>query len=209
MAETDKKCEFDYSKYVDEVTRRIVYGFTGLVVMVAVVVFLVWAILHPHKPSFVLQDVTIYEFNISQPNLLTSNLQVTLSSHNPNDKIGILYDRLDIYASYRNQVVTLAHLLPEMYQGHLDVTVWSPVLFGTAVSVEPNLTPALNEDINAGMVLLNIKVDGCVKWKVGSLVTGCYRLLVNCPASIPFSGRLAGTGPAIKDQLGQQCAVDV
>uniref|UniRef100_A0A0D3AKF1 Uncharacterized protein n=1 Tax=Brassica oleracea var. oleracea TaxID=109376 RepID=A0A0D3AKF1_BRAOL len=40
-------------------------------------------------------------------------------------------------------------------------------------------------------------------------VSGCYRLLVNCPASIPFSGQFAGTGPAIKDQLAQQCAVDV
>lgn len=111
MAEKDKKCEFDYSKYLDEVTRRIVYGITGLVITVAVVVFLVWAILHPHKPSFVLQDVTMYEFNISQPNLLTSNLQVTLSSHNPNDKIGILYDRLDIYASYRNQEVSFCVLM--------------------------------------------------------------------------------------------------
>lgn len=105
--------------------------------------------------------------------------------------------------------MTLAHLLPETYQGHLEVTVWSPVLTGTAVSVEPYLTPALNEDINAGMVLLNIKIDGCVKWKVGTWVSECYRLLVNCPASIPFSGQLAGTGPAIKDQLAQQCAVDV
>ncbi|CAF2366901.1 unnamed protein product [Brassica rapa] len=209
MTEKEKKCEIDYSKYVDAATKRIVYGCIGLVVTVAVVVFLVWAILHPHKMDFVLQDVTIYEFNISQPNLLTSNLQVTLSSHNPNDKIGILYERLDIYASYRNQEVTLAHLLPETYQGHLEVTVWSPVLTGTAVSVEPYLTPALNEDINAGMVLLNIKIDGCVKWKVGTWVSECYRLLVNCPASIPFSGQLAGTGPAIKDQLAQQCAVDV
>ncbi|KAF8064773.1 hypothetical protein N665_1167s0005 [Sinapis alba] len=115
MTEKDKKCECDYSKYVDEATRRIVYGFTGLVVTVAVVVFLVWAILHPHKPSFVLQDVTVYEFNISQPNLLTSNLQVTLSSHNPNDKIGILYDRLDIYASYRNQEVAFCVLMQFFY----------------------------------------------------------------------------------------------
>ena len=75
--------------------------------------------------------------------------------------------------------------------------------------VDPYLTPALKEDINAGMVLLNIKIDGCVKWKVGTWVSECYRLLVNCPASIPFSGQLAGTGPAIKDQLAQQCAVDV
>ncbi|KAJ4883630.1 Late embryogenesis abundant (LEA) hydroxyproline-rich glycoprotein family [Raphanus sativus] len=206
---TEKKCEFHYRKFAEAATSRVLYVFLGLVATVAVVIFLVWAILHPHKPRFVLQDVTIYEFNISQPNFLSSNLQVTLSSRNPNDKIGVFYDRLDIYASYRNQEVTFANLLPETYQGHLEVTVWSPVLIGSAVPVEPYLSPALNEDINAGMVLLNIKIDGCVKWKVGSWVSGCYRLLVNCPAFIPFSGQLVGAGPAIKDQLAQQCAVDV
>ena len=108
---TEKECKFEYRKYAEAATRRVVYGFIGLVATVAVVIFFVWAILHPHKPRFVLQDVTIYEFNISQPNLLSSNLQVTLSSRNPNDKIGVFYDRLDIYASYRNQEVTSCVLI--------------------------------------------------------------------------------------------------
>lgn len=108
---TEKKCEFHYRKFAEAATSRVLYAFLGLVATVAVVIFLVWAILHPHKPRFVLQDVTIYEFNISQPNFLSSNLQVTLSSRNPNDKIGVFYDRLDIYASYRNQEVASSVLM--------------------------------------------------------------------------------------------------
>ncbi|ESQ42179.1 hypothetical protein EUTSA_v10015904mg [Eutrema salsugineum] len=207
---TEKDCVCDHLEYERRAARRrIVWALLGLIATVAFVVFLVWAILHPHRPRFVLQDVTIYDFNISQPNLLTSNLQVTLSSRNPNDKIGIFYDHLDIYASYRNQEVTVANLLPATYQGHLDVTVWSPVLIGTAVPVEAYLSQALREDLIAGMVLLNIKVDGCVKWKVGSWVSECYRLLVNCPAYITFSGHFSGAGLAIKYQVAQGCAVDV
>ncbi|AED92995.1 NDR1/HIN1-like protein [Arabidopsis thaliana] len=189
--------------------RRIAWACLGLIVAVAFVVFLVWAILHPHGPRFVLQDVTINDFNVSQPNFLSSNLQVTVSSRNPNDKIGIFYDRLDIYVTYRNQEVTLARLLPSTYQGHLEVTVWSPFLIGSAVPVAPYLSSALNEDLFAGLVLLNIKIDGWVRWKVGSWVSGSYRLHVNCPAFITVTGKLTGTGPAIKYQLVQRCAVDV
>ncbi|KAL1199189.1 NDR1/HIN1-like protein 1 [Cardamine amara subsp. amara] len=205
---TENDCD-QHDEYEERTRKLIVWALVGLIVVVAIVVFLVWAILHPYGPRFILQDVTIYDFNVSQPNLLSSNLQVTLSSRNPNDKIGIFYDRLDIYASYRNQEVTVARLLPTTYQGHLEVTVWSPVLIGSAVPVDPYLSPALNEDLIAGMVLLNIKIDGWVRWKVGSWVSGGYRLHVNCPAYIILGGHFAGGGPAIKYQLVQRCAVDV
>lgn len=75
--------------------------------------------------------------------------------------------------------------------------------------VAPYLTPALNEDLIAGLVLLNIKIDGWVRWKVGSWVSGGYRLHVNCPAYITFPGQLVSAGQAIKYQLGERCAVDV
>ncbi|EOA21564.1 hypothetical protein CARUB_v10001972mg [Capsella rubella] len=206
---TERECDH-YDEYDDLKRRRVIWAFLGLIGVAAFAVFLVWAILHPHGPRFVLQDVTINEFNITQPNYLTLNLQVTVSSRNPNDKIGIFYDRLDIYASYRYQEVTIARLLPTTYQGHKEVTVWSPVLIGTAVPVAPYLSPSLNEDGIAGLVLLNIKIDGRVRWKVGSWVSGGYRLHVNCPAFISYPRQLVGgAGPAMKYQLVQRCAVDV
>lgn len=81
-----------------------------------VTVLLVWAILRPQKPRFVLQDVTVYAFNASVPNFLTSNFQLTLSSRNPNSKIGVYYDRLDVYATYRSQQITLRTRILPNYQ---------------------------------------------------------------------------------------------
>lgn len=105
--------------------------------------------------------------------------------------------------------VTLATLLPATYQGHLDVTVWSPFLYGTLVPVAPYLSPALSQDLTAGMVLLNIKIDGWVRWKVGTWISSRYRLHVNCPAYITLAGHFSGDGPAVKYQLVQRCGVDV
>lgn len=105
--------------------------------------------------------------------------------------------------------MTLATLLPATYQGHLDVTVWSPFLYGTSVPVAPYFSPALSQDLTAGMVLLNIKIDGWVRWKVGTWISGRYRLHVNCPAYITLAGHFPGEGPAVKYQLVQRCGVDV
>ncbi|KAJ7948047.1 Late embryogenesis abundant protein [Quillaja saponaria] len=202
--------------------RRILAGILAFIILVLIVIFLIWAILRPSKPSFILQDATVYVFNLSSsqpsltsptPNTLTSTIQVTLSSRNPNGRIGIYYQNLDIYATYRSQQITLATLLPNSYQGHKDITVWSPYLYGNAVPVSPYLMNSLQQDQNSGAVLVNVKVNGRVKWKVGTWISGKYHIYVNCPAYIRFAGDehsgFGVVGPAVKFQLLQGCSVDV
>ncbi|KAF7805744.1 NDR1/HIN1-like protein 1 [Senna tora] len=203
-----------------QVVRRVVSGIVGFIVLILLIIFLIWIILRPSKPRFILQDATVFAFNLSSPvaptltpNTISITMQVTLSAHNPNDRIGIYYHKLDVYASYRNQQISLGTLLPASYQGHKDVTVWSPFLYGTAVPVSPYVLDSLRQDQNAGGVLVNVKVNGRVKWKVGSWVSGRYHLFVNCPAYIRFAGDAANgigvVGPAVKFQILQSCSVDV
>ncbi|KAI6696508.1 hypothetical protein NL676_016627 [Syzygium grande] len=195
--------------------RRIKRGCIGLLIFnffLLITILLAWAIIQPHKPRFVLQDVTVYAFNASVPNLLTSNLQVTIYSRNPNDKLGIYYDRLDTYATYRNQQITLRTSIPPSYQGHKEVDVWSPFLSGTEVPVAPYNSLALNQDQASGAVSLMIKLDGRVRWKLSTFITGRYHLYVKCPAFITFGPRTTGITVgqnAIKYQLIQKCDVTV
>ncbi|KAI9107689.1 hypothetical protein K1719_021352 [Acacia pycnantha] len=208
-----------------QLVRRVVAGVVGFIVLILFVIFLIWVILRPSKPNFILQDATLFNFNLSSspatgssaieppsltPNIITITMQVTLLARNPNDRIGIYYQKLDVYASYRNQQISLGTMLPATYQGHNDVTVWSPFLYGTAVPVSPYVLQSLTQDQNAGGVLVNVKVMGRVKWKVGSWVSGKYHLYVNCPAYIRLAGDgIGAAGPAIKYQIMQSCSVDV
>lgn len=80
--------------------------------------------------------------------------------------------------------------------------------------VSPGLMVALQQDQNVGAVLLNIKIDGRVKWKVGTWFSGKYHLNANCPAYIKFGSSAspnAGNpfGPVMKFALAQYCTVDV
>ncbi|GMI89030.1 hypothetical protein like AT3G44220 [Hibiscus trionum] len=195
-----------------QLVKRVSIAMVGFLIVCGIVILLVWAILQPSKPKFLLQDVTIYGFNLTAPNFLTSNLQITLASRNPNNRIGIYYQKLDVFASYHNQQITLPTLLPRTYQGHRDITIWSPVLYGNAVPVAPFLEAALTGDINGGgLVMLDIKVSGKVKWKVGSWISGRYQINVHCPAYISFSDRIMSfqVGSAMKYRLLQTCRVDI
>ncbi|KAE8711452.1 protein YLS9-like isoform X1 [Hibiscus syriacus] len=196
----------------NQLMKGVSIAIVGFLILSGIVILLVWAILHPSKPSFLLQDVTIYGFNLTAPNLLTSNLQITLASRNPNKRIGIYYQKLDVFGSYHNQKITLPTLLPRTYQGHRDITIWSPVLYGDAVPVAPFLEAALTGDMNGGgLVMLDIKVFGKVKWKVGSWISGRYQINVHCPAYISFTERIMGfqVGSSMNYHLLQTCKVDI
>ncbi|XP_042475596.1 NDR1/HIN1-like protein 1 [Macadamia integrifolia] len=183
----------------------------ALVILILFLILLIWLILRPTSPQFTLQDVTVYQFKVTSPNYLTSSIQVTISSRNPNDRIGIYYDKLDIFATYRDQQITLPVFLLPTYEGHKDITVWSPFISGNSVPIAPYLATALNEDQNAGFVLVNIKVLGKLRWRVGTWISGHYGINVNCPAYMRFGN--PGSGAKIvagsKYTLSQTCTTDI
>ncbi|KAL2463977.1 NDR1/HIN1-like 1 [Forsythia ovata] len=208
---TEEKCTDDHNE------RRIIIRrcCTGLLIFnftILVIILLVWAILQPKKPHFTLQDATIFGLNVSSPNIISTSIQVTINSRNPNSKIGIYYDKMDVYATYHNQQITYYTVIPPVYQGHKDVNVWSPFVYGTSVPVAPYNGVALSQDKSNGAIWLIIKMNGRVKWRVGSFVSGRYHLHVTCPAYIPLgNSRNTGIviGNAIKYQLSQTCSVNV
>ncbi|CAA7026783.1 unnamed protein product [Microthlaspi erraticum] len=196
-----------------KILRRIVFPIVAFIALILVVIFLTWAILRPSKPRFVLLDATVYSFNVSgdPPNLLTSNIQMTLSSRNPNDKIGIYYDRLDVYAAYQSQQITFPTSIQPTYQGHEEVSVWSPFVGGNSVPIAPY--NALSLEQSSGGIRLMVHIDGRVRWKVGAFTTGTYHLYVRCPAIISFGdsprgGVIVGDN-AVKYTLTNGCSVSV
>lgn len=220
---TDKHCGH-HDEERRALRRRLFIFLLILIFLILFVIFVIFLVLHPSKPGFILRDTTVYVFNATSPSppespspiLLSTNMQVTLSSRNPNARIGIYYFQLDAYVSYRGQQITPPFLLPDSYQGHEEVIEWSPFLQGQEVPVSPFLGDTLSQDLNAGKVLVYVKIDGRVRWKVGTWISGTYHLHVSCPALLMLktsgggaAATAVGTGLSMKVQLAEHCTVDV
>ncbi|KAG6470562.1 NDR1/HIN1-like protein 1 [Zingiber officinale] len=181
----------------------------GILFLVSLTILIVWLVLRPTKPTFYLRDATVSQFNLSLPdNLLNAVVQVTVASHNSNGRIGVYYDRLDVSATYQDQQITAASAILPFYQGHEDINVWSPCLSGTSVPVAPYLCRALQQDEAAGILLLYLKMDGSIRWKVGSWTSGHYCLEVSCPAFFSFTSSSAGV-PVLQSLHGTSCSTSV
>ncbi|KAG6595157.1 NDR1/HIN1-like protein 1, partial [Cucurbita argyrosperma subsp. sororia] len=202
----------NHDKKRPKLIRRIYAGILIFLFLVLLTILLIWAILQPTKPKFVIQDATVFLFNVSAANFLSSSIQVTVSSRNPNDNIGIYYDRLDVFAVYRNQQITLRTVIQPSFQDENELNIWSPFLVGDDVPISPYNGAALYQDQSFGTVVLSIKLDGYVRFKVGTFISGRYHLNVDCPAVIMFRNPTAGIvvgNNAVKYQLVRSCSVSV
>lgn len=152
-----------------------------------------------------LREADIYQLNLSGPRrLLNSSIQLTLVSKNPNKKVGIYYDELQVYASYKGQQITLYTSLPPFYQGHEDSNFLSASLIGNGLPVDPSFGYEVQRDQSAGKLVMNLKASGRLRWKVGTWVSGRYRFNVDCVAIMPFGPSLPA-GPLTFRQ-GAQCS---
>ncbi|EFH48383.1 hypothetical protein ARALYDRAFT_910523 [Arabidopsis lyrata subsp. lyrata] len=186
---TTKDCGAHHSHSSSCNRRCVIWPIIIILFLIFLVIFLVWAILHPSKPRFILRDATVVNFNVfGNPPHLTSSFKITLSSRNPNDKIGIYYDRLDVYASYGNQQITSPTAMPTTYQGHKEVKDWSPFVGGNSIHLAPY--NALN--LEQGTIMLMLHLNGRVRWKFGTFITGKYHLYVRCRAFINIGNSASG-----------------
>ncbi|XP_058087888.1 NDR1/HIN1-like protein 1 [Magnolia sinica] len=189
--------------------RPLLFTLLGFVIAVVFIILVIYLALRPTKPSFFIQDATVYQFNMTSPNFLTSTLQVSLYSRNPNSRVGIYYDSLDMYASYHNEQITLSTGLPSVYQGDNDVSIWSPLLCGASIPISPYLGVAFDRDHAVGLAVITVKVKGVLKWKVGTWVSGQYQLYVSCPAYLTCVGKDGRAGPIFSLQQPATCSTDV
>ncbi|GAB2227573.1 hypothetical protein Droror1_Dr00009398 [Drosera rotundifolia] len=186
--------------------KKLIYSISTFILSILSFIFLLWLILHPAKPQFSLKEANINQLNFTEPYLLNSSIQVTFETKNPNQKVGIYYDQLQTYASYKGQQITLDTHIPSFYQGLQESNLISASLIGGGVPVASSIGYNVGRDKVAGNVVLSLKVDGQVRWRIGTWVSGRYRIDVNCIAVLPFGGQVTPASSVGTNKQKTQCS---
>ncbi|MBA0553969.1 hypothetical protein Golob_013105 [Gossypium lobatum] len=187
---------------IDKSYKKLFFAFSSFFSIVLAFIFLIWLTLHPAKPQFSLREADVYQLSLSGTHLLNSSIQFTMLSRNPNKKVGIYYDELQAFAAYKGQQITFDSFLPPFYQGHEESNLLTTSLQGTGLPVALSFGYEVEHDQTAGRIVLNLKVNGKLRWKVGTWVSGRYRFNVNCVSVMSF-GPNAPTAPLSSNQAAQ------
>lgn len=208
-----KHCALKQARFYDNLDnpklyKKLFFALSTLFTTLLAVILLIYLLLHPTKPRFSLQQAQIYQLNLStNPQLINSSIQLTLVATNPNTKVGIYYDGLRVYVAYKGQQITPNSPLPPFYQGHQDTNLLTASLVGTSIPVAPSFGYEVGRDQSAGELSISVKVDGRIRWKVGTWVSWNYGINVNCVAVMDF-GPAIPTGP-LSSKQGSQCSTSL
>ncbi|XP_047321150.1 NDR1/HIN1-like protein 13 [Impatiens glandulifera] len=159
-----------------------------LLVLLALAAALFYLIFRPESPKYSVVNVAIHGFNLtsspSSSSLISPAFDVTIRSENPNDKIGIYYEKgsaVDLYYSG----IHLSHgKLPAFYQPSNNFTLFKTVLKGSRVVLTGAVKSKLKADSNKGSVPLRVNVRAPVKIKAGGIKTWKITVNVNCDVTV-------------------------
>ncbi|CAM8962688.1 unnamed protein product [Rhodiola kirilowii] len=159
----------------------------ALVIVIGLAVLIFWLIFRPTNLKFHVTDATLTEFTLSN-NTLKYNLALNLTARNPNKRIGVYYEKIEVRAYYEDQRFG-AVPLDSFYQGHKNTSVWSPVFQGQ------NLVVLSGSDLNnfnaeklSGVYSIDLRVHLRLKLKFGKLKTMTMTPKIECVLMVPLSG---------------------
>lgn len=191
---------------IDRRYKKLLFAFFTTLTSFLALAILVWLILHPAKPKFTIKEADIDQLNLSSPRL-NSSIQLTLLAENTNGKVGIYYDDLQAYAAYTGQQITVESALPPFYQGCQHSDLLTASLVGNGLPVAASLSYQAGRDQTAGKLVLSIKVNGQLRWKVGTWVSRQYVLNVNCVVVMAFQPGALVT--PLSSKQGSRCSTSV
>ncbi|XP_028752322.1 NDR1/HIN1-like protein 12 [Neltuma alba] len=191
----------------EEPNRRALCACIATVLLLAGLVILVlWLVYRPTKPHFDVVGAAVYGLNAKAPPLMTTSMQFTIIITNPNRRVAIYFDTLNVYVSYRNDPITTPMALPPLYmEVHSSVSL-SPMLGGSPVPVSPDVSNGLATDEAYGVVGVSVIMQGKLRWKTGGIKTGHYGIYVKCDVMMSLKKGVSGQVPLTG---APACYVDV
>ena len=175
---------------------RVLIATSSTVASLASLALILWLTLRPSSPRFSLlaATATVHDDDASA----TIVVDAALTAHNPNAHATALYGQLRASASYAGVPLGAGAPLPPLEQPDQGDAVLSALLTSST-----SRRPA-----PGGRALLRVRIEGQLRWKVASWVSGRHGLTVDCVAAVVPSS--AGAGK--QQQAGSsssQCATQV
>ncbi|KAK6920426.1 hypothetical protein RJ641_016330 [Dillenia turbinata] len=184
-------------------------GFLAIFLMLAgVTALVVWLVYRPQKPEFAVMAAAIYNLNISAPLFVSTTIQFTVVTRNPNKRVSIYYDRLSAFVSYRNQAITPPTALPPLYHDKHSTVALSPILGsnGAMMPVSLEVANGLAVDEAYGMVSLRLVLLGRLRWKAGAIRTAHYGVYIKCDVLLGLKKGFVGQASLLGSPA---CFVDI
>ncbi|MBA0703093.1 hypothetical protein Goari_020510 [Gossypium aridum] len=156
----------------------------ALLLAAAIAAAVIYFAFKPESPNYSVESVAIKGFNLTSPSPLSPEFDVTVRAHNPNDKIGIYYEKGSSVKVYYDDINLCNGALPAFFQPTNNVTLFKTALKGSEIELNNAVLGTLSDQQNKGAVPFSLKLRAPVKIKVGSIKTWKITVKVTCKITV-------------------------
>lgn len=166
--------------------RTIAMVLLALIVLVGVAVLIIWLAVRPKRLVYTIEDGSIHGFNLTN-NHLNATFNLVIRSYNPNSKVSIYYDKVEVLVSYDDQNVAFNTVAP-FFQPRRNVTHLGVKLVAQDVALYGAVAKDLGLEKSSGEVELDVRVKAKIRFKVGVWKSRHRTMRILCsPTLVHFS----------------------
>ncbi|XP_010535637.1 PREDICTED: uncharacterized protein At1g08160 [Tarenaya hassleriana] len=153
----------------------------GLVVLVA------WLTIKPKRLDYVILDASVQKYNLTNDNHLSATFQFTIQSHNPNHKISIYYESLELFVKFNDHTLSFDTIEP-FHQPRKNVTKMEDSVVAKNVAISRSDARDLRAQTKLGRIDVDVYVRARVRFNVGIWKSSHRTAKIECsPVTVSLS----------------------
>ncbi|PSS04719.1 NDR1/HIN1-Like protein [Actinidia chinensis var. chinensis] len=171
------------------VSKLICAVFLTLLLIMAMITFILWLSLRPHRPRFHIEKFSVP--GLAQENGLgKARVVFRVTARNANQNIGIYYDAMHVTLYYHDQSMGETSLLFPFFQEPKNTTVVDGVLSGATLTVNNELWMQFQADLGRGVVIFRLEVTSNIRFKVSTWDSKRHKMHANCEVGVGSDGSI-------------------
>ncbi|ESQ48879.1 hypothetical protein EUTSA_v10021416mg [Eutrema salsugineum] len=154
----------------------------AVAVILGIAAFVLWLIFRPNAVKFYVTDANLNRFSLDSNNNsnLHYDLDLNFTIRNPNQRIGVYYDEIQVSGYYGDQRFGSVGISP-FYQGHKNTTVIGTKIEGQNLMVLGDGARAdVKEDEKAGVYRIDAKLRMSVRFKFWVIKLWKFKPKIKC-----------------------------
>ena len=157
------------------------------IILVCIAVLITWLVVMPKRLKYSVEDAATHNFNITDANYLHANFDFTIRAYNPNHKVSIYYDTVEVSVRYEGQTLATNAVHP-FFQSHKNVTSLQVRLTAQTVALYGTVPKDLRLEKTSGDIELDVLVRARIRFKVGKWESQHRHMRILCsPVLVHFS----------------------
>ncbi|XP_074349134.1 uncharacterized protein At1g08160-like [Apium graveolens] len=158
--------------------RTIAIVLLALIILVALVVLIIWLVIKPKRLVYTIEDGSIHNYNLTNDHL-DANFYFTIRAYNPNKKVKIYNDKVEVSVFYNDQKVASNSVGP-FFQPHQDVTRLKVGLLARNATLNQEDSKDIRLEKSSGEIEFEVKVRSRIRYRVGKWKSSRRTMKVTC-----------------------------